>query len=213
MTGAGTEGQGSLGSVLNRTLDGDREAMRILLATLRPYLHLLVRQAQATGTRAGPDDSSLVQETLMRLHRGLDPIDPAGTAAFKGGNVPRFLAWVRQIVRNVVLDRIRHDRAAMRDHGREVPGSKVFPLVDGGGSPAEQAERAEDALRLAAALERLPEHQRELIRLRVFEQHSFEEIAEQTGKTAGALRVAFKRAIERLQQDNQLRRDLGRISS
>ena len=51
---------------------------------------------------------------------------------------------------------------------------------------------------LANALARLPEDYREVITLRHVEGRSFEEIAAAMGRTSGAVRMLWMRALERL---------------
>src|SRR5207248_2128090 len=92
------------------------------------------------------------------------------------------------------------------DRRREVPGSKILATLTQGSTPEQGVERAEKALHLAAALERLPRHQREVLEWRVFERLSYAEISEQTGKSEGALRVVVTRAMEALRADGDLRR-------
>ena len=86
-----------LGTILRLALGGDRGALNVLLARLRPYLHLLVRQHLESDAHHRRDGSDLVQETLMRLHRGLDPGNRADPAHFRGQGVPELLGWVGMI--------------------------------------------------------------------------------------------------------------------
>jgi len=104
------------------------------------------------------------------------------------------------IVRNVIAQDAKHRKAAKRDRDREVPGSKVFPFLVLGMTSEEKAERDELAIRLTVALEKLPQARRDVLRARFFDGLSFEEISQQTGKKAGALRVLAFRAIEQLRE-------------
>jgi RNA polymerase sigma-70 factor, ECF subfamily len=201
-----------LGPLLSRVLAGDGQAQEALLAKIRPYLHLLVRQQLERDLRHKLDDSDIVQETLMRIHGGLNPAAQGPGGQFQGRAPPEFLAWVSQIVRHVIIDMERRGKARKRDERREVPGSKVLATLSQGSTPEQAAERAEKALHLAAALERLPRHQREVLEWRVFEQLSYAEISERTGKSEGALRVVATRAMEALRADEQLRRLMGASS-
>lgn len=193
-----------LGPLLDRVHAGDAKALDALLAKIRPYLRLLVRQQLDHDLRHELGDSDIVQETLMRIHHGLDPAAKA-QGHFHGQHVPQLLGWVGQIVRHVIIDMERRDMADKRDKGREVSGSKVLALVSQGSSPEQRAERAEAAVLLAEALARLPQHQQDVLHWRFFERLSFEEISQRTGKSVGALRVVCSRALERLGQDDQLR--------
>jgi len=193
-----------LGPLLGRVLAGEAKALEALLARVRPYLHLLVRQQLEPGRRQKLGDSDIVQETLMRIHGALDPGTQGGAGHFQGHAPPEFLAWVSQIVRHVIVDMQRRGLAKKRDERREMPGSKVFATLTKGSTPEQGAERAEKAILLAAALERLPQHQREVLELRIFEQLSYAEISERIGKREGALRVVVTRALETLRADGDL---------
>jgi len=195
-----------LGPLLNRVLVGDAQALDAVLAKIRPYLHLLVRQQLEPGLRHKLGDSDIVQETLMRINGGLKPASQGPEGQFRGRDPPEFLAWVSQIVRHVIVDMQRRGLAKKRDERREMPGSKVFATLTKGSTPEQGAERAEKAVLLAGALERLPQHQREVLEWRVFEQLSYEEISKRTGKNVGALRVVVTRAMEALRADRELRR-------
>ena len=195
-----------LGPLLGRVLAGEAKALEALLARVRPYLHLLVRQQVEPGRRHKLGDSDIVQETLMRIHGALDPGTQGAAGHFQGHDPPEFLAWVSQIVRHVIVDMQRRGLAKKRDERREMPGSKVFATLTKGSTPELGAERAERAVLLAAALERLPQHQREVLESRIFEQLSYAEICARTGKSEGALRVVVTRALETLRADGELRR-------
>jgi RNA polymerase sigma-70 factor (ECF subfamily) len=197
-----------LRSLLTDAMAGNAQAVEDLLASLRPYLHLLVRR-QLGGSPADLGDSDLVQETLMRIHRGVGRGQRDTPAHFQGQDMPQFLGWIGQIARHVVADSLRHDQAEKRSAGREVRGDAVFAQLAQATSPAARLERGERALHLAAALERLPEHQRQVLQWRFFDQLSFAEISQRTGKSVGALRVVCTRALERLANDETLRREMG----
>jgi RNA polymerase sigma-70 factor (subfamily 1) len=194
-----------LGPLLNGVLARHRQALEALLAKIRPYLHLLVRQQLEPALRQQLGDSDIVQETLMRINGGLNPGSGGADGQFQGGGPPEFLAWVSQIVRHVIVDLERHGKAKKRDKRRELPGSEILATLTQGSTPEQAVERAEKALQLAAALERLPRHQREVLEWRVFEQLPYAEIGKRTGKSVGALRVVATRALEALRADRQLR--------
>jgi RNA polymerase sigma-70 factor (ECF subfamily) len=183
-----------LGPLLDRCRAGDRAALELLLAKLRPYVGLLVRPRLGPDRSHQPDASDLVQESLLRVYRGF--------ARFDGQGVPQFLAWVGQIVSNVVVSWERHQGADKRDRSREVPVSQLLAAsLAGGTDPRDRAVRDEEAVRLAEALERLPVAYREVIQARFFDQLPFSDIAARAGKKVGAVRVLCLRAVERLRQE------------
>lgn len=188
-----TDDPHGLRPLLDRSRLGNGDALNALLGKLRPYLHVLVRSRLGPDMEGKIDNSDLVQEALLRVH--------CGFGQFAGQDVPQLLAWVGEIVRNVIISDVRYLGAAKRNARREVPGSKFFErLLSGGTSPSERAERDEEATRLAAAMERLPQAQREVIQMRFFDQLDFAEISRRTGKTNGAIRIVCLRGIRRLRE-------------
>ena len=185
-----------LGPLLARSRAGDTEALNPGapgLGKLRPYLHVLVRSRLGPDLAGKMDNSDLVQDVLLRVH--------CGFSQFAGHEVPQLLAWVGEIVRNVIASDVRYLAAAKRNVRREVPGSKIFQrLLSGGTSPSARAQRDEDAAQLADAIERLPDAQRAVIQMRFFDQLDFGAISERTGKSKGAIRIVCLRAIRRLRQ-------------
>jgi RNA polymerase sigma-70 factor, ECF subfamily len=65
-------------------------------------------------------------------------------------------------------------------------------------SPGSQLVAVEEAVRLRAALERLPENYRRVIQLRNWEERSFVEIGERLERSDEAARKLWARAIDRL---------------
>src|SRR5262249_31892057 len=137
-----------LGPLLNRVRAGDRLALESLLAKIRPYLHLLVRQQLEPDLRHKLGDSDIVQETRMGITGGLNPASQGTGGQFQGRAPPEFLAWVSQIVRHVIVDLERRGMARKRDERCELPGSKILATLSQGSTPQQAAERAEKALQL-----------------------------------------------------------------
>jgi RNA polymerase sigma-70 factor (ECF subfamily) len=182
-----------LGPLLDRCRAGDQGALNALLEKLRPYVRLLVRPRLGEELGRKLDASDLVQESLLCIYRGFGQFD--------GRGVPQFLAWVGQIVGNVVVSSERHHGAGKRDLRREVHGGPPSRLEADGSKPEDRAMRDEQAARLAAALERLPEVYRDVLQARFFDQLSFAAVARRMGRNVGAVRVLCLRAVERLRQE------------
>lgn len=193
-----------IGPLLDRIRAGDKSALGILLERIRPYLHLLVRQRCKADVRDKLGDSDIVQEALLRITGGL----PVGTqpsgGKFQGAASGVFLAWTAKITNAVVVDLARRGKVRMREKEREMVAAESGPADLRFATPAHAAERAERAVRLAEALNRLPEYKRNVLLLRFFEQLPFEEISRRTGQTVVALRVLCYRALRSLREDEQL---------
>ena len=68
-------------------------------------------------------------------------------------------------------------------------------------TPSQVAVQRESAVRLADALSRLPEDYQTVLLLRVFEELPAEEVAEKMGRSAGAVRMLWVRALARLRKE------------
>jgi DNA-directed RNA polymerase specialized sigma24 family protein len=86
-----------LGPLLDHSRAGDPQARDALLERLRPYLKALIRSWLGTRLARQFAESDVVQETLLRIHRGFGD--------FRGQGVPEFLGWARRIAFNAALDR------------------------------------------------------------------------------------------------------------
>jgi RNA polymerase sigma-70 factor (ECF subfamily) len=156
------------------------------------------------------DPSDVVQEALAEASRRLDDY-------LDHPPLP-FYPWLRQIALDRMLDlRRRHLRAGKRSVSREEPGVLSLPdesaaelaskLIDLGSSPSRHLLREELRERVRAALERLPEADREVLVLRHLEQLPVREIAAVLGVGEGAVRMRQLRALARLR--DLLDHDLG----
>jgi RNA polymerase sigma-70 factor (ECF subfamily) len=119
-------------------------------------------------------------------------------------------AWLCQLAERRIID--AHRRffgAAKRDAGREVSIDKASPdasraavidmLIASMTTASEVFSRNVRYQQLTEALSSLPEDQREALRLRYVDGLPSKQIAEQLGKSDGAIRVMLTRALNRLQ--------------
>jgi RNA polymerase sigma-70 factor (ECF subfamily) len=184
---------------------GERGALGALVELYRNYLHLLARVQIDSHTRRRVSPSDLVQETLARACQRFPQ--------FRGTTEAEFLAWLRTILVHAVRTAVRDLAAGKRDVRREISlhsalaaldnSSREFDraLVSMASSPSQQIDRREMSAVIADRLARLPEHYREIIVLRNLEGQPFEVIAQQMGRSAGAARVLWFRALKRLQAE------------
>jgi RNA polymerase sigma-70 factor (ECF subfamily) len=165
---------------------GDREALGALLLHCRPYLSQVV--LRTAGRQPEVECDSALQEAAARA--------VAGLPSFCGETVEEFLVWLARIVRNLILDRLRR-RAPLPL--AEV--SSCEPLVAGGSSPSSSLRRREQANQLMATLQRLPEQQQEVVRLRHFEGLPHAEVARRLNITSENARALWVRALRRLRKE------------
>ena len=191
--------------LLKRAQKGGPEALGPLFQLYANYLKLLAttqidRQLQA---RVSPSD--VVQETFFEAQRDFKQ--------FRGGSEAEFLAWLRRIlVHNLARSVERHLLAEKRSMRREIPLERINNALDRsserlesvlfspGTSPVSDIARREHAVILADEMAELPRHYREVLVLRHLEGMPFSEIAERIGKSAGAARMLWLRAVDQLRQ-------------
>jgi len=168
-----------------RAQDGDRQAYRLLLEDVTPYL----RSLAARCFKDPSDIEDAVQDTLLTIHvvrRTYDPGRPFGP-------------WLVAIANRRIIDRLRRQtRAKFREialtskHETFSPTSANLQQdFDDGPAHAEE---------LQAAIENLPPDQRQAIKLLKLKEMSLKEAALATGRSVDALKVATHRAIKRLRK-------------
>jgi RNA polymerase sigma-70 factor (ECF subfamily) len=167
------------GTLVRRASAGDRHAFGILARSHQEAVYRWIRRMVRDEDTA----RDLTQETLLRGFRGLPEF--RGEAAFG--------SWLRTIATNLV-----------RSHARRLGSVTLVPLDPELASPAPAPDArpiAEDDRRaLARALAQLPPRQREVVRLRVYEELPYAEIARRLGGDENAARVNFHHALKRLRR-------------
>ncbi|MBW3600449.1 MAG: sigma-70 family RNA polymerase sigma factor [Planctomycetes bacterium] len=179
--------------------EGDREALGRLLEQYRAYLRLLAQRRLDAVAQARVDASDVVQQTCMEAHRDF--------AAFRGGHEGELLAWLRRILEHNAAHTIeRHIYAQKRTLDREKPlddsqsaaGPLLGRLAAEQTSPSRRAMLGEAAVRLAQALEHLPEDQREAVRLRHLEGWTLDQLTEHFQRSETAVAGLLKRGLRGL---------------
>jgi RNA polymerase sigma-70 factor (ECF subfamily) len=171
---------------------GSREALERLLAWCRPYLLQAAERQVGADLRAKAAPSDLVQSTLWEGARDF--------AQFRGETGQELLAWLGRILYHNLLEKRRRFRTGKRDLARESPLEEVETPVDAHPSAGTEAAARERDEQLQRALERLPEHYRQVLHWRNYNRLPFEEVGRRLGRSAEAARKLFSRAVECLQK-------------
>jgi RNA polymerase sigma-70 factor (ECF subfamily) len=183
--------------LLERVGRGDRQALEALLTRYQSDLRAFVEIRLDPRLAARIDPSDVVQEAQLEVVRRMDD--------FLRRRPMPFHLWVRRTAYERLLDLRRHHRRARRSVDREaaLPDRSSLllarPLLAGGPSPSQQLEARELAQRVARAVDRLSETDREILLMRHGEGLPFEEIACLVGIEPAAARKRFGRALIRLQ--------------
>jgi len=180
---------------------GDTTALGQLFELYRNYLRLIARPMIEGALKLKLDASDLVQETFLKAQRDFP--------SFLGSTEPELMAWLRRILVRTLADQARYYRSRVRNVRRQVSlealleqagGAAQQALTDSLPSPSSLAVRRERAVLLADALEKLPADYREVFVLRNIEHIPFKEIATRLGRSHGATRTLWTRAMQRLSQ-------------
>ena len=171
-----------------------------LLETYRHYLKLLAHTGIDASLRGKADPSDLVQETFLKAYQHF--------GQFRGQGEAELTAWLRQIMAHNLADLVRHYHLAEgRRAGREWSLEQLLTessqaldnlLAGAAASPSESARRREMSVVLANALAELSVEQREVIVLRSLQEQDWPKVARRMGRTVGAVRMLWVRALKRL---------------
>ena len=175
-------------------------ALAKLLERYTPQLRTLVAMRMDARLRARLDPSDVLQEAFLDAARRLEEYAESPDMPFP--------AWIRFLVVQRLMAQHRfHLGAQLRDAARErsLAGdwrehseSMAVELAGSFTSPSQAAMRAELQGQLLEALESLAPLDREVLRLRHFEELTNDEVAELLGLTKAGASNRYVRALGRL---------------
>ena len=176
-----------LDAAVAEAVAGSRDALREVVATIRPVVVRYVRARVGTAERSGLSADDVAQEVCLAAIQALPRYRDQGRP---------FMAFVYGIASHKVADARRAAARNRTDPTDAVP--ERFSLDSG---PEQLAIQSDSAARMNKLLAVLPEKQREILTLRIVVGLSAEETADAVGSTPGAVRVAQHRALARLKSE------------
>lgn len=160
------------------TLGGNHEAFATLVERYdRAVYHLAFRTL-----RDAEEARDATQEAFFKAFRSLRTFKPEA----------KFSTWIFSIVYHASCDRLNRRK---RYSGEELPDR-----ADPGPTPEAQAIAADEAGRLRAAIEQLPEKYRAVITLYHLQGRQYEEIAQVLNLPLGTVKTHLFRAKEQLRK-------------
>lgn len=180
---AGRADEGDLRELTTLAVQGDPGAIEVLIGQVRPMVvrYCRARLGRVSGQYHIADD--VAQEVCIAVLGALPRYRDMGRP---------FASFVFGIASHKIADALR---SAIR---AAVPTEDLPDGPDDRPGPEETVVRYIEAQRAKDLLSRLPDHQRELVLLRVVAGLSAEETGSVLGMSAGAVRVAQHRALARL---------------
>ena len=180
--------------LLRRFNEGDADAFEELVRRYQRPIYNFVLRSVRRRERA----DELVQDVFLKV------VQRSGD--FQGNS--KFSTWLYAIARNLCIDHSR--KMVFRRHksldapGRSGPGEEGPTLLDRTAGDAPDVDRAAIArdlqLRIAEAVEELPEDQREVFLMRQVQGLAFKEIAAIVDVPENTVKSRMRYALERLQR-------------
>ena len=159
-------------------LGGDTAAFEYLFDRYRDAIHRLF--LQRTGNAEDADD--LLQETFIKVYMNLHRYSPEYT----------FGQWLYTIARNTFIDYVRKRQDDLPiDEKFSSPASNTP-------TPEESVINSQQRHQIELCIALLPENYRRLIRMRFFDEYSYEEIAVKLSLPLGTVKTQIHRARERM---------------
>jgi RNA polymerase sigma-70 factor (ECF subfamily) len=171
------------------------------LGRYRDYLRLLARLHLDPRLQGKVNPSDAVQEALLKAHQCLEQLH--------GTTEAERAAWLRAILANTLAELLRRFTRQQRDVVREwslhasleeSSGRLEARLADGQSPPSARVARQALLLRLAAALDALPEDQRTVLELRYLHGQPIAAIEQATGRSTASVAGLLRRGLDRLRQ-------------
>jgi RNA polymerase sigma-70 factor (ECF subfamily) len=167
------------------------------LECYRDYLALMARLQLEPKLRGRVDPSDVVQQSLLKAHEK--------RAQFRGRTEAERLAWLRTILVNQLADAVRQLGPKFGvwecslEEGLERSSVRLESLLAAkGDSPSREAMHQERLLRLAHALNSLPDEQRTALELKHLHARSVSEISLAMGRSRAAVASLLYRGLRNL---------------
>lgn len=194
--------------LLDKAKNGSSGDVGQLLSIYTQYLKTLANHQLDRRVRQRVSPSDLVQDTLLEAHRDFPN--------FRGSTIAELVSWLRRIlIHNLIRASEHHLHTEKRDARREISlqrlaanlGSVDSPwegaLKSPVGSPSADLRGQERITELEKVLSTLPNEQRQVVMMRHLEGLAFNEISARLGRTSGACRMLWLRAMDDLREKMQ----------
>ncbi|MFO1020337.1 MAG: sigma-70 family RNA polymerase sigma factor [Planctomycetales bacterium] len=168
------------------------EGLGELLDLYRNYLLAIANREVGLDVAQKHAPSDVVQDTMCQAVRDFE--------TFRGHTEHDLRSWLRQILlRNISDAHRRYRDVSKRQLARERPLTpSLGGLANSHETPSRLVCAVETVQTLHDAIDRLPEDYRQVIRLRNFQQASFDDIGLRLGRSPEAVRKLWSRAVQKL---------------
>jgi RNA polymerase sigma factor (sigma-70 family) len=153
----------------------------LLVRTYQQRVYWLIRKMVIDHD----DANDLTQETFIKVHKNLP----------KFRQDSQLYTWIYRIATNECLNFLRSKRRRFFLPVGDPEGELLAKLASSAYISADEVQ-----LRLQKALLKLPDKQRLVFNLKYFDDLSYEEIAEITNTSVGALKASYHHAVKKVEE-------------
>lgn len=180
---------------------GDQQAVHRLVVLYHPRLRARLLRQMDPVLRSKIEPEDILQQVYLEVFRAIDSFTYQGKDSF--------LRWMSAILDRKLIDEHRALRAERRDVRREVKKAPMTGqqttyvdlmarLKADVGTPSRVVRKNESLGVLAACVAGLPDHYREVIRMRFMEGLPVAEVAEAMNRSVGSVHMICHRALRQL---------------
>ena len=173
---------------------GEKRALTSLFQRNLPPLVAFIRARAGKAIAARESAADIAQSVFREVLQDADQIELQGEGAFRN--------WIYMQATRKVLDRAKFHGRDRRDASREVPIPEAGPAADALldcyatiASPSRHAAAREELARFEAAVQSLPENQRDAVTMSRLMGLSYAQVAEQLGSSESAVRGLVARGL------------------
>jgi RNA polymerase sigma-70 factor (ECF subfamily) len=185
--------------LLTRVRAGEAEALGQYIEQQRAPLLAIIRRKMSGGLLSKVETEDILQEVCTTAMQSLASVDFGDRDPF---------VWICHLIDRRIVDAHRRFHARKRAATQEVriapgehsQGGIVDLLIASVTSPSMALSRKQKESRLWKALRQLPDEQQRAMTMRYVQNLPSKDIAQQLGKSDGAVRVMLTRATKRLEQ-------------
>jgi len=189
--------------LIRQARSGNDDAVRRLLVLYHPRLRARLLRQMDAAMKAKIEPEDILQQVYLEVFRAI------GQFGYQGKD--SFLRWMYAILDRKLIDEYRALRAERRDVRREV---KAIPATTGettyidlmarlvaeDGTPSRVVRKDEALAVLTACVAGLPEHYREVIKMRFIEGRPVADVAKELNRSVGSIHMICHRALRQLRE-------------
>ena len=177
-------------NLLERAKAGSPEALNLVYDRCAGRLLAFIRLRLGRDLRARFESRDILQATLLKSFQRFGDL--------RANDTRSLMAWLARIAEHEIRDCADYQHRLRRDAARELPLDDEAPVPAITRSALSRVILDQEAQRLENAMEALSPDHRDVILMRKFEELTFGEIAQRTGRSEDACRMLLARAMTAL---------------